>query len=851
MNARRVAILAMFTLLLAGQQARAQCANWQAGPLDDGSLSNGTNGSGVHCSTLWDPDGAGPLGPELVVGGYFTVMAGAGAFNIAVLNTVTGHWQALDGGFDDGVWAVTVYNGDLIAAGTFTRSFSGTPVNHIARWDGSTWQPLGAGIDSGYVETLTVYNGELIAGGRFTVAGGQHANSIARWNGSSWQTLGSGVQWVEGQVAGVYAMAFYNGELLVGGAIAEAGGQPVGDMAAWNGSSWRAMDNGLGGQPFGLQLYNGAPVVVGTNGVGGYIARWNGTAWQPWNSLPGSGNSAYFIKSLVQFGGDLIAGGYFVDAGGPTLNNIARWDGVAWQPLFSGVGGPSPAGGVSCLILYNGEVIVGGTFNTAGNQPANNIARWNGFQWGPFGGGTVNGVYAMTNFMGQLVVGGDFHQTTVDGSLAHSIARWDGVWMTPYDAGMDAPVMALKSFKYPGIHGEYELIAGGYFTTAGGVAANCIARWDETLALLPPPQWQPMGAGFDGGVYAIERHTTRSGTATYAAGAFTYSSPTLVNHVARWNESTAAWEALGSGTNNWVYALKSFGGYLYAGGAFTTAGGVSTGGLARWDGSSWSQVGGYFNGTVYSLELHNNQLVIGGVFPGINGSPNLAQYDGSSYSTFGTGGTDAEVRSLYSTGTKLYVGGAFNIVGGVPAGKIACWDGAWHAVTGGADNTVMALNSFHNEIHAGGTFFDVGLSYMLSPCWAKYTEDGRPWIAYEPSSQSPALGGTVTFSVTPARPYDGLGYQWYRDGAPLSNGPTGYGGTISGAQEQVLTVTGVSYAEQGSYTMVLSNACGTDTSWVAPLTINATGVATPPPTGANVFEALGPNPTFGNSRLAF
>ena len=50
-----------------------------------------------------------------------------------------------------------------------------------------------------------------------------------------------------------------------------------------------------------------------------------------------------------------------------------------------------------------------------------------------------------------------------------------------------------------------------------------------------------------------------------------------------------------------VFALKAYNGYLYAGGQFTTAGGVSTGPLARWDGTSWSVVPSPNPGTSNSL----------------------------------------------------------------------------------------------------------------------------------------------------------------------------------------------------------------------------------------------------------
>src|SRR5262249_51340993 len=149
--------------------------------------------------------------------------------------------------------------------------------------------------------------------------------------------------------------------------------------------------------------------------------------------------------------------------------------------------------------------------------------------------------------------------------------------------------------------------------------------------------------GFNGAVAALERFNDQ----TYAGGVFNTSS-FGVNRIARWNEATGIWESVGSGMNGPVYALRTYNGQLYAGGSFTTAGGVSTGGLARWDGANWTACGGFFLGTVYALEIHNGVLAIGGSFPGFGGSPNLSSYDGFTYANFGTGGTDAPVRSLAS-----------------------------------------------------------------------------------------------------------------------------------------------------------------------------------------------------------
>jgi trimeric autotransporter adhesin len=95
--------------------------------------------------------------------------------------------------FDDGDGAA------LYAGGTFTQA-GGVEANYIARWDGSSWSSVGGGMD-GSVHALAVLKNDsrgatgvgLYAGGWFTTAGGVKANAVARWDGTSWSPLGDGV----------------------------------------------------------------------------------------------------------------------------------------------------------------------------------------------------------------------------------------------------------------------------------------------------------------------------------------------------------------------------------------------------------------------------------------------------------------------------------------------------------------------------------------------------------------------------------------------------------------------------------------------------------------------------------
>ncbi len=79
----------------------------------------------------------------------------------------------------------------------------------------------------------------------------------------------------------------------------------------------------------------------------------------------------------------LIFGGWFTSAGGNPANHVAAWDGQAWSALDSGT-----TGKVYALAVYGGDLITGGSFASAGGVLCANIARWDGAAWHPLGSGT-------------------------------------------------------------------------------------------------------------------------------------------------------------------------------------------------------------------------------------------------------------------------------------------------------------------------------------------------------------------------------------------------------------------------------------------------------------------------------
>ena len=156
-------------------------------------------------------------------------------------------------------------------------------------------------------------------------------------------------------------------------------------------------------------------------------------------------------------------------------------------------------------------------------------------------------------------------------ALAEANDRWDGRFRLP---GIEGIVHALA------VDGQGNLYAGGWFSTAGGISANHIARWDGAT-------WSTLEEGMNGGVHELVFDGQGN---LYAGGEFTEAGGISVNYIARWDGT--AWHTLGKGMDGSVSALAVDGqGDLFVGGAFSIAGGISANHIARWDGEVWHTLG--------------------------------------------------------------------------------------------------------------------------------------------------------------------------------------------------------------------------------------------------------------------
>lgn len=426
---------------------------------------------------------AGPSG--IYATGTFGAQGHTYAANIVLWNGAI--WLALGAGLTstDPVWrgpngaAIVGYHGGIVVGGHFTQA---GPIAsaYLANWNGNSWAGLVPGNGtSSTVNSLLEYNGQLAAGGGFTGVGNTPAHSAAVWDGTQWTALGQGMNF------GIYSLAVFRGDLIAAGAFTQADGKNVNFIARWDGVQWQGLGTGLNGLGWKCCVHNDALYVGGNFTMAGgvaanRIAKWDGATWSPL----GAGMDDY-VTTLSEWNGALVAGGIFHTSGGITTNGIAQWDGANWSAFGTGLGGGSLAAPAAySLSSYNGALVVGGDFSSAGGTDAACIASWDGSSWHALGDGigdTVPGVparvYALLQDGPTLTAGGVF--TTAGDSVASGLARWDGANWRSVGGGVQVWDPLINGVGALALW-EGGLYVGGTFYQSGSLLSSNIARWAET-----------------------------------------------------------------------------------------------------------------------------------------------------------------------------------------------------------------------------------------------------------------------------------------------------------------------------------------------------------------------------------
>ncbi len=406
--------------------------------------------------------------------------------------------------------------GQLIAGGFFYRDnpLNG-PVRSVGWWDGTAWQPLGAGVNAdskGWynylpaVSNLISLPDGVYAHGRFHQIGDVAALNVARWDGAQWTAVCdqcSGLSSGANQAPIAYAFAWDGSELAVGGRFSGAGGQIARNVAVWDALNleWRGLGDGL-------RLVS------------------------PWDMEEPSD-----VYALAQFQDALIAGGKFNQSGDAAVSRgLARWDTASqqWQSFGSGVGSGNPNFDQTYVraLLADGDLLyMTGDFPQVNGQPMQNFAIWDGTtqSWSrPAAADLVS--------VGEFSLFERLQKSPASGRIYFNpgMLSWDGA------AFASAP---LRLSTWPNEATSRYYYYSGDFTSLDGQPYSHIARYDAQTA-----SWSDMDGGLPAPVRNVSFHTSGfEQFVQFVAGDMVYF----------WSHTNQAWrpDLTQPATNNMVYPV--------------------------------------------------------------------------------------------------------------------------------------------------------------------------------------------------------------------------------------------------------------------------------------------------------
>ncbi|MCC7501045.1 MAG: hypothetical protein IT229_00855, partial [Flavobacteriales bacterium] len=195
---------------------------------------------------------------------------------------------------------------------------------------------------------------------------------------------------------------------------------------------------------------------------------------------------------------------------------------------------------------------------------------------------------------------------------------------------------------------DNDLLVAGDFTDAGGVTCTSVARWNGT-------NYTNLGTGIQGEpVCAAELNGQ-----IYLGGTF----QNFAHDLAIWNGTTWSYSNVQNGMAPHVFELFVWNGTLYAGSEASGFSGT-TDQVYKFDNGNWVPVGQALNGPIHALEMHNGELVAGGLFTGSwsfgtvdNSIQHVARFNDTAWVQL-EDGLDAGVYDLLETNDGyLYAGG--------------------------------------------------------------------------------------------------------------------------------------------------------------------------------------------------
>ncbi len=482
--------------------------------------------------------------------------------------------------------------------------------------------------------------------------------------------------------------------------------------------------------------------------------NFDGSVDAVWNPNPSNNLTNDMINSIVISGSDIYVGGYFVNIGGQARNYIAKLNNTngnadpSWNPNASSY--------VFTIAISGSDIYTGGMFATIGGQTRHYLAKLNNTNgnadtsWIPNSSYVVN---IVTINGSDIYVGGSFSNIgglarTNLAKLNNSNGNADATWNPApnqqiltiavsgsdiYAGGMNGYLAKLNnttgtanatwkplagySVLSIAISGN-DIYAGGGFVTIGGQTIHYIAKLNNTNGAADAT-WIPNASN-------VVNTISISGSDIFVGGTFVTIGAQSRQYIAKVNNITGSadttWNPKADGVIN---SIAISGSNVYAGGNYSNIGGQAIQQIAKLNktnGNADASWNSYINSTVNTIAISGSDIYVGGNFTNIGASQLICHYIAKLNSTNGNVDTtwnpgrgsyvNSFVYAIAISGSSIYAGGQFSLIGGQTRYKIAKLnktngdaDPTWNP---NADGTVQTITLNGNNVYAGGAFSNIG-----------------------------------------------------------------------------------------------------------------------------------------------
>jgi hypothetical protein len=317
------------------------------------------------------------------------------------------------------------------------------------------------------------------------------------------------------------------------------------------------------------------------------VALWTNGSWFPiGEQIKGAVSCAVVLDGRVYIGGE------FYLSGNADVSKVAVWDGKAWKDIGSNLGsGPGAPISIRAITAFRSTVYIGGEFVINGAEAG--IAQWTGTDWKIVGNQIGNTVAPVTLFWPtktELYVSGDELKDFKNKYIGH-LAKWNGEqWREVGPERLDSNLSAMAEDN----NALYVAGAQSFITEKGMLSGSLVAR-------IQDGKWSTLRG---------EQKSSASSIQPYGDEIFFAQSPGL----AVWHTKKVEWTALYADSS--VDHIVAMGTSLVLSGNFkrigaTEATAIDSPKIAMLTGQRWSAIQG-LSGEIDAMAATKDSFVVVG-----------------------------------------------------------------------------------------------------------------------------------------------------------------------------------------------------------------------------------------------